>query len=228
MRPQSLILRHVVVVMFCGTLIILSLQKHPSRFAAESKLFAAAQSGDLAQLDQALNDGARIDARDIVGMTPLMISAFAGHQPVVQLLLARGADLDACCDVGTPIGLAAFGGRREIVKLLLRHGARLEVHSECAATPLCYAIMAQDPQIVRMLIEAHADVNARMHDGATPLMIAAEYGDMEQGKLLLASGADPDRADNRGNTAESIATKAGHPEFVALLTHARNTRRARS
>ncbi|MFV0600466.1 MAG: ankyrin repeat domain-containing protein [Brachymonas sp.] len=70
----------------------------PSESVAREKLdggellLAAATRGDLRGVQQALQSGAFIDARDEAGRTALMRAAGQGHAPVVHYLLSMGAD----------------------------------------------------------------------------------------------------------------------------------------
>ena len=44
---------------------------------------------------QALNDGAKVDAKEAFGVTTLHLAAGAGHKKIVELLIANGADVNA-------------------------------------------------------------------------------------------------------------------------------------
>ena len=59
----------------------------------EERLFKAARHGDVAAIEQALADGARIDAESPLDRkTALFRAATFGHAAAVRLLLQRGAD----------------------------------------------------------------------------------------------------------------------------------------
>ena len=55
----------------------------------------AARTGDAALIRLFLARGARIEARDSLGFTPLLLAAEAGNVATVQALLAAGADPQA-------------------------------------------------------------------------------------------------------------------------------------
>jgi ankyrin repeat protein len=60
------------------------------------------------------------------GTRPLMMACTLGHVAVVELLLDRGAQLNAArADGLTALGAAASGKHSELVKLLLARGAKL-------------------------------------------------------------------------------------------------------
>src|SRR5258705_106434 len=68
-------------------------------------------------------DALRVDAR---GDTALNLAAEFGHVPVVERLLAAGADLENLGGADkTPLMNAAFAGQVPVVQLLLEHGARI-------------------------------------------------------------------------------------------------------
>ena len=68
--------------------------------ALASKLLAAARAGDVAQIRALVpcagnpEEDGPLDARD--GVTPLMAAAAGGHEAVVEVLLACGADAARC------------------------------------------------------------------------------------------------------------------------------------
>ena len=57
--------------------------------------FEAAGSGDEQALKQLLNQGADIDARDEAQNTALHLATRQGHQDIMHLLIAHGADVNA-------------------------------------------------------------------------------------------------------------------------------------
>ena len=52
----------------------------------------------------------------LVGFTPLILAATAGHADVVEILLDQGADIEAQSErtKDTPLSLACSGGRYEV------------------------------------------------------------------------------------------------------------------
>ena len=96
-----------------------------SRASSPQSLSAAAFTGDLAAMKQALAGGADPNTKDPQsGSSLLATAALMGHTEVVDLLLEHGADVNAKSrDGGTALHAAAFLGRAEIVKLLLDKGA---------------------------------------------------------------------------------------------------------
>lgn len=90
-------------------------------------LLAAADAGDVAEVETMLGSGADANlARAVDGLTPLMQAASSGHTACVQLLLDRGADSAAADEDGdTALSHARINGRREVEELLRRRGATI-------------------------------------------------------------------------------------------------------
>jgi uncharacterized protein len=98
-------------------------------------LHLAARRGDTAAVVHLLGSGppgvtpTAIDEQDAGpnGWTPLLHAIHKGQLPVVQLLLARGADPNREAANGTtPLNLAASQGELAIVRTLIAAGARVE------------------------------------------------------------------------------------------------------
>ena len=126
------------------------------------------------------------------GWTPLHLAALFGAYETVQVLIERGADVNALSRnrlENRPVHAAAAGKRTAIVHLLLEHGA---------------------------------DPNARQREGKTPLHQAVEHCDIGMVRLLLDYGADPDIEDHQGKTPVRLAEENGYDEIAALLRSRRS------
>ena len=77
-----------------------------------------------ATCEELIRKGARIDAHDKNGCTPLYMASMYGHHQIVSLLLTAQAPPDRANKLGwTPLITAANNGRDKCVKLLLAAGA---------------------------------------------------------------------------------------------------------
>jgi ankyrin repeat protein len=85
----------------------------------------AALNGHAAVVARLLGAGARVDAADLGGYTPLLLAASNDHAQVVELLLAYGAAVNAREQTQgfTALLWAAHRGHAKTVAVLLRHGA---------------------------------------------------------------------------------------------------------
>ena len=97
--------------------------------------------GNIEAIKQAIADGVDVNSKGIGGFTPLLIAAMEGHNEVVELLISKGADVDARWhgDGATPLRFAAARGYKEIVELLISKGADVNAKAVTGETPLDYA-----------------------------------------------------------------------------------------
>ncbi|MCK9387312.1 MAG: ankyrin repeat domain-containing protein [Sulfuritalea sp.] len=161
----------------------------------------AIERGDLSQAREWLDAGLAPDFEGRVIGTGLMIGAWEGNIPMMELFVARGADVNKVGVFGEQALLyAAWKGRLEAVRWLVEHGASVNrVGKEWAA--LHYAAFAGHPEVVAYLLERGADINALSTNGSTPLMMAAREGREAIAKTLLKAGARRDIVNERGDDA---------------------------
>ncbi|MCX6992386.1 MAG: ankyrin repeat domain-containing protein [Kiritimatiellaeota bacterium] len=85
----------------------------------------AAKQGNLADVQQHLQRGADINAKDKDGYTPLMAAAINGNLDVVKVLVDKGADVNARAEDGnTALELAKVNRHPDVVEFLKQHGAK--------------------------------------------------------------------------------------------------------
>ncbi len=104
----------------------------------KSDLWAAADAGDLSAIQRHLASGTAIDARDGQrGITPLLWAALADQAEAAELLIQRGADVNAAAaDGATPLHAAAFLGNEKTVEALVQSGANINATNLRGQTPL--------------------------------------------------------------------------------------------
>ena len=98
------------------------LPTRPVAVAVEPPIVAAARVGDLAQVRRLVEqEKAPVDTRGSLEVTPLMVAAQAGHEPVVQYLVKQGADANLKDAKGkTPQQYARDAGHEKVAKMLER------------------------------------------------------------------------------------------------------------
>ncbi|RPB03619.1 caspase-3 in complex with an inhibitory Darpin-3.4, partial [Choiromyces venosus 120613-1] len=103
--------------------------------------------------------GARLDAMDYFGVTPLAAAAARGRQDVVELLLSRGAEVkmeNMPKDMGgsTPLAIAVEMGNIHMAGILLANG-RVDpnLSDNFLNTPLHKAVRRGNVGLVEMLVE---------------------------------------------------------------------------
>ncbi len=205
--------------------------------AAQAQLPDAVRFGirmELGDIDQArawLDEGLPPDfLADRIG-SGLMIAAWEGNIPLMELFLARGADINKRNAAGEQALLhAAWRGQLEAVKWLLAHGAELN-RPPLQWTALHYAVFAGHDEVVDYLTGRGADVNARSSNGSSVLMMAVYEGREEMVQKLLGLGADPRIKNERGDGALEWAMRyqrlgiarlvSGPQQFAAAANQAK-------
>jgi hypothetical protein len=174
-------------------------------------LHQAAGDNDVEEVRQLLDQGVFVDALYFQS-TPLRTAAVHGSLEVVQLLLARGADVDE-----EALPAAASNGRTRVVHELLLAGANVDLMDFEKKTALMQAVECGSAEVVRQLLAAGASVNLKSGYGVAPLHMAsmgycrpAEIVD-----LLLAEGANVHALDSRGRTALDLAKER---DVIRMLT----------
>ncbi len=95
---------------------------------SNNALMIAAYRGNEPAFDILLKKGAAINRS---GWTPLHYAAAGGKNKIVQILLERGADIDARSpNHTTPVMVAAYEGHFYTVKLLLERGADVTLQND--------------------------------------------------------------------------------------------------
>jgi len=118
----------------------------------------------------------------------LHLAVLRGHLPMVKLLVASGADVNARGRNGWTALLYAVTG-----------------------------VTRNDKAAATFLIAKGADVNAKDNDGQTPLHWAAKMGHKDMAELLIAKGAAVNASDNKGKTPLTEARSRGQQDLMALL-----------
>ena len=180
--------------------------------------------------------GADVNAREPSSeLTPLFYAAGIGtthSEPMIQLLLAHGADVRAVAMQGTPLVVAAAGsGDRTAVRLLLDRGADVNA-ADRGGTALSSAAYGGHLEVVSLLLDRGADVNRRVPgsrlewDGlplAAALVVAPSpdkttmAARREVAEILIARGGDVNARTDRGETLLHRAASEGDLAAINLL-----------
>jgi 26S proteasome non-ATPase regulatory subunit 10 len=98
----------------------------------------AALAGDVVKISELLQgDPNSVNLRGWGGDTPLHLAVVHHHSAAVQLLLEKGAIVDARDDQdATPLHLAAQFGFVDVAEMLLAHDAKVNLRDSDQRTPL--------------------------------------------------------------------------------------------
>ncbi len=190
---------------------------------ADRRLLAAAASGDADAAALALRAGARLEVRDELGRTPLLLAVTEDRLAVARLLVALGADPDALDGQhDTPWLVTGVTGSVAMAELLLRAHPDLTIRNRYGGVSLIPASERGHVAYVRRVAHSGIDVNHVNDLGWTALLEAVILGDGSRSyqqivRILLDAGADPTIADADGVTALQHAQAGGHVEIAKIL-----------
>ncbi len=185
-------------------------------------------------------------AADLPSLTPLHIAACFGNEPVVQLLIEKGANCNAMTPDGwTPLLLTSVLLRKpgnrlsliNLIKLLVKGGSDVNT---CALmtknpwvengkpiagmwlTPLLNALATNDEEMYTYLLENGAQVNIHnqmaLAEGRTiPLIDAASRNNETLCQALLHHGADARFQNSDGLSLWQIAYNTGQVNLCEAL-----------
>uniref|UniRef100_A0AAY4D3U4 VPS9 domain-containing protein n=1 Tax=Denticeps clupeoides TaxID=299321 RepID=A0AAY4D3U4_9TELE len=147
------------------------------------------------RLSGRLNDPSIITpfSRDDRGYTPLHIAAVCGQSLLIDVLVSKGAVVNATdYHALTPLHLSCQKGYQGVTLLLLHYKANTDAQDNNGNTPLHLACMYGHEDCVKALVyyDLHTcHLNIQNDKGDTPLHIAARWGYEGIIEVLLENGA---------------------------------------
>ncbi|MBI4472673.1 MAG: ankyrin repeat domain-containing protein [Acidobacteria bacterium] len=171
-------------------------------------LMQAAASGSVEAVTTLVNYGANVNAKEKARQqTALMFAAARNRAPIIRVLAAGGADLDAVSKItaisndlvdedGNPIPAPSRTGETR-----RRPRGEGKVAGIGGMTALHYAARDGFMETVRALVESGASVNRiNPMDKSTPLVVATINGQYDIAKYFLDHGANPNLGASDGLT----------------------------
>lgn len=203
-------------------------------------IWHAVHTGNTAAIERYLAEGADVNTKDgKFGVTPLAWAVLGRQIEAVELLIQKGADINAKNnDTFTPLHTAAFLGEYAIAQLLVNNGADVNAKNEDGDAPMnslevdweTTEAIAEWIQIevdrasvergrakLAGLLREHGAQAANLNRDA--VCDAARNGHMEEIEAhLAAEGTDPDAGDRKfGVTPLCWAALGDHTGIVELL-----------
>jgi hypothetical protein len=149
----------------------------------ETALMHAAWKGNLGAVRWLLARGARVNS-EAMQWSALHYAAFADHADVVDLLLEKGADVNARSPNGSSVlMMAVYEGREDMARRLLARGADTGVKNENGDGALEWAMKFDHTKIARMVSTQAA------------FQAAASRPKSEWGQARRSEAVPPDVAD---------------------------------
>jgi ankyrin repeat protein len=192
-------MRGITVVLACTLAASTVIVRAQVEADGATALHRAVQVGDWSAARRLIVAGARVDAANRYGVTPLAIAARQGQTELVEALLAAGASVRAA-EAGLPEGqtllmLAARAGDAVSLKRFAAVGSNPNAReTRTGTTALIWAAVANRAAAVRALVEAGADLDVRSKVTAYPhtqsgvLLTGKEAGVSYVGQTVLPRG----------------------------------------
>ena len=174
----------------------------------------AAHFDNVAGADLLIKAGAKAQAANRYGVTPLWLACINGNAEMIELLLKAGGDPNTKMPEGdTALMTAARTGKLAAVKALIVRGANVNaVENWKGQTALMWAAAANNAEVVQALVEAGADIQARTK--FKPVAIGGPGG------LGRRAERNSDATKQAGFTALHFAVRAGSIDAVKALLKA--------
>jgi ankyrin repeat protein len=188
--------------------------------ASGTALSAASGENDQSVIKFLLERGARIDAIDNSNCTALRTASRHGYIESVELLVAKGADVNIPSDHTTPLIAAARFGHTDIMAILIDAGADVNARNSGA---LLDALQSGQEHAVAFLeakgakkltLKRLTDAFVEVCNPRIYRFRAHDFDREKAFKVLLDRGADVNAYDS---SAVLDALRYGHKETVALL-----------
>jgi len=170
-----------------------------------------------------LDNGANVNAVEQQRkQTALMWASAQSQGPMVRLLVAHGADVNARALVN-PVATAMFSTASPTDWLSnVTVEPRATYRAAGGLTPLLYATREGCLECVTALVEGGANVNLQDPEGVTPLMMAVQNMHFNTAAYLIKAGANVDKWDFWGRNALYLAVdvntipRGGRPDRPSL------------
>uniref|UniRef100_A0A8D3E3K1 non-specific serine/threonine protein kinase n=1 Tax=Scophthalmus maximus TaxID=52904 RepID=A0A8D3E3K1_SCOMX len=152
------------------------------------------------------------------GTPPLLIAAGCGNIQIIEVLMRKGADIQAHDKSGTnAIYYAARHGHVETLKFLNGKKCPLDVQDKSGETALHVAARYGNVDVVNYLCSIRANPDLSDREQETPLHCAAWHGYSAVARALCQSGCNVDAKNREGESPLLTASARGFVDIVECL-----------
>lgn len=216
---------------FCGIVsLLIKNGAHVNAFGLDgTALQQASYQGNVDVVTELLDNGADPDLVDGSYGGPLQAAIIGGHHKIAQLLLDRGANVDAQAGhvwhmfgihvSSTALAAAVYRADNDMIEFLLGKSARLNSEHNMYPPALYVAAEAGHAALVPRLLSSGAEIEAQFR-GKPPLYAAVKEGHLAAARQLLEFGANPNHCVlhySRRVTILDAAVEQGNDEILTLL-----------
>lgn len=172
-----------------------------------------------------ISAGIDIHVKNRAGQTALIIAAYYGNNPIVQLLLNAGADINVQDNNGSTALMEAIRNNKNTViqTLIARPELQINLQNNGGTTALMLASQFLGIQLFRrVLVTPGINIHLRNNGGESALSVAVYHGNDRIADALRAAGAVMERPIpvQRHGIAMEIHdqfAKVKVPEFIAYM-----------
>lgn len=188
----------------------------------EQELHNATIARDNTRIEYLLKRGAKIDAKDTEGQTPLMVAAKSGDLSVLNGLLEYKADPNAQDNDGWTAAMHAVRSNEpKIFRLMGKHKADFNLTNKDGVTALAMAVNDNKANAAVAMLDNNAKPDFAMGTGKyNALMLAVTKGNQTLAQTLLQYKANPNAKNAGGVTPLMIAAHKDQDMIVSLLLKA--------
>ncbi|KAJ8669348.1 hypothetical protein QAD02_000607 [Eretmocerus hayati] len=156
---------------------------YANKYLLVTPLHLAVHLGCLDLMNILLNQGASVNAKDIDGETPVMLSVRLRKYSITDLLLATGSvrNSNHYRQTLSHLHIACFRNNISVVKKLIALGDNVNESVDSSKstqwggyTPLHFAVESHSVEIVKLLLDNGADIMRTDANSMTPLHLAHE------------------------------------------------------
>ncbi|KAL9038336.1 MAG: hypothetical protein Q9214_005318, partial [Letrouitia sp. 1 TL-2023] len=148
----------------------------------------------------------------------LHVTSLGGHSFIVQMLLDKGAEVNAQGgEYGNALQAASYRGYKKVVQMLLENGAKVKAQGGYYGNALQAASFEGHQTVMQMLLDKGAKVNAQGGHYGNALQAASHGGHKKVVQMLLDKRAKVNVQGGHYGNALQAASHGGHQSVVQIL-----------